>query len=164
MENSLGKKILFYRRAKGMTQEDLAEKLNVSPQAVSKWENENSCPDILLIAPLANLLGVTTDELLSAESIKEVRLIPNNQSKSLDELILKVIVNSACGDKVRVNLPLPIIKLGIELGVVLPQVSGNEQLRNIDFLKIVALAERGVLGKLVEVNSANGDTVEILVE
>lgn len=54
---TLGKRIMQLRKASGMTQEQLAEKLGVSPQAVSKWENDVSCPDISTI-PLLSLIHI----------------------------------------------------------------------------------------------------------
>lgn len=147
-----------------MTQEQLAVKMNVSPQAVSKWENDISCPDIVLLPELAALFGVTVDELLSAEPKKETRLVPEDKKKRSEDLILKIIVNSSDGDKVRVNLPLPLIKLGLEMGLNFSQFSDNESLKNIDIDQILSLVEKGVVGKLVEVESADGDIVEIVVE
>ncbi len=61
--NVIGENIKKLRRAKGMTQEDLAEKVSVSYQAVSKWENGGS-PDIETLPVLANVFGVTIDELM----------------------------------------------------------------------------------------------------
>ena len=71
--NSIGSKISFYRKAKGMTQEELAQHLGVSAQAVSKWENDVACPDIQLLVPLAKIFHITTDELLSAEPVGSVQ-------------------------------------------------------------------------------------------
>jgi len=79
-------------------------------------------------------------------------------------MLLKVVVNSAQGDKVRINLPLPILKLGIQFGMNMPQINGNETLKDIDFNQILDLVENGLSGKIVEVESTNGDFVEILVE
>ena len=50
-----------------MTQEELAAKLAVSAQAVSKWENDITCPDVMTLPKLAELLGITVDELLSGK-------------------------------------------------------------------------------------------------
>ena len=66
-EMSIGKRIMTLRKQKGLTQEQLAERVSVSPQAVSKWENDISCPDIAIIPKLAEVLGVTTDELLGVK-------------------------------------------------------------------------------------------------
>lgn len=79
-------------------------------------------------------------------------------------MTLCIHVDSKKGDRDRINLPIPLVKLAISMGRGLPQVSGNDVLKNIDFEQILGLAERGLIGKLVEVESAEGDTVEIAVE
>lgn len=65
---TLGRRIARLRLAKTATQERLAKELNVSPQAVSKWENDINYPDISLLPNLARFLGVSVDELLSGAS------------------------------------------------------------------------------------------------
>ena len=67
MKETFGQRFSRLRKAKGMTQEVIAEKMNISPQAVSKWENDLSAPDVSLLLPLAELLGVTADTLLGKE-------------------------------------------------------------------------------------------------
>ena len=164
--NTIGSRIAKWRKEKGMTQEDLAVKLGVSSQAVSKWENDVSCPDISLLPQLVRLLGVTADELLTGKS-DEVKLVPENKRKSLDELTLRIYVNSADGDKVKVNLPMTLVKVGLELGVdMAPKYADRnlDALQNLDLSKIMELAERGAIGKLIEVESADGDIVEVVVE
>lgn len=64
---SIGKIIKKYRHEHDMTQERLAEILSISPQAVSRWENDMAMPDISLIAPLCNLFNITSDELLGID-------------------------------------------------------------------------------------------------
>ena len=71
MENYLGKKIRELRRAKDLTQEQLADYLKISYQSVSKWETGTAAPDLSFIIPLARLFNVTTDELLGFEHSKE---------------------------------------------------------------------------------------------
>lgn len=61
----IGEVIRTYRKKKGMTQEEIANRLGVTTPAVNKWENGNSYPDISLLAPLARLLEISTDTLLS---------------------------------------------------------------------------------------------------
>ena len=63
-QGTLGKRIMALRKAKGWTQEQLAAQLGISAQAVSKWENDVSCPDISTLPALAALLGVRVDTLL----------------------------------------------------------------------------------------------------
>lgn len=62
---TIGKVIRKYRKEKNMTQEEMALRLGVTAPAVNKWENENSLPDIMLLAPIARLLGISLDTLLS---------------------------------------------------------------------------------------------------
>jgi transcriptional regulator with XRE-family HTH domain len=65
--NNMGELITTQRKAKGMTQADLAEKMNVTDKAVSKWERNISSPDIGSIPQLAKVLDITVEELLSAK-------------------------------------------------------------------------------------------------
>ncbi len=58
------------RLAKGLTQEQLAELLTISTAAVSKWEAKNTYPDITMLFPLAEIFGVTVDELLGYDEAK----------------------------------------------------------------------------------------------
>jgi len=68
MEETLGKRIVNHRKSLGMTQDQLAERLGVTAQAVSKWENDQSCPDITMLPRLAQIFGTTTDALLGLNS------------------------------------------------------------------------------------------------
>lgn len=164
MNETIGNRIAKFRKARGMTQEELANLLGVSSQAVSKWENDASCPDISLLPQLCKVLGVSTDELLTGKN-DEVKMVPVEQRKSLDALTLRIKVDSAQGDKVRVNLPMSLVKVGLEMGMdISGSVSGMESLKNVDLSKVLELVEKGLIGKLVEVESAEGDTVEIVVE
>ena len=166
MNETIGNRIAKFRKEKNMTQEELANRLGVSSQAVSKWENDASCPDISLLPQLSKVLGITADELLTGKN-NEVRMVPPEQRKPFDQLVMRVKVNSADGDKVRVNLPMPMIKVCMEIGVnMLPNMGGEqaEMFKNVDMSKLVQMVELGMTGKLVEVESADGDTVEIMVE
>lgn len=66
-ENKIGQFIVELRKEKNMTQKELAEQLHITDKAVSKWERGLSCPDISLLSPLAEILGVTTGELLNGQ-------------------------------------------------------------------------------------------------
>ncbi len=165
MEMTIGKRIAQYRRQKGLTQEELASTLGVSPQAVSKWENDQTCPDISLLPQLAQLLGITTDELLSGkENLPAVRVLPPEERKSLNEMMLRISVDSCDGDRVRVNLPLSLVEIALEMGMEMPQINGNAALKGIDLKQILELVRQGAVGNLVEVDSAEGDIVRIFVE
>lgn len=162
--NTIGSRIAQKRKALAMTQEDLATKLGVSSQAVSKWENDVSCPDISLLPALAETLGCTTDALLSGKE-DAVRVVPAAQRKDPEDLVLRIKVLSAQGDKVRVNLPFGLLKAMSGSGMdIAASFSGMDALKGMDLGHILDLVERGTVGKIVEVESADGDTVEIVVE
>ena len=83
MEQTLGKRIVQHRKALGLTQDQLAEKLGVTAQAVSKWENDQSCPDITMLPKLAAIFGITTDALLGsqpAQSVHEAEVVVENEA------------------------------------------------------------------------------------
>ena len=166
MNETLGKRIAALRREKSMKQDELAEKLGVTPQAVSKWENDQTCPDISLLPALAAILGVSVDELLSGKKEAEptVKILPAEERKDLKDMMLRIIVNEKSGNQVRVNLPLALIKIAIDSGLNLSQISDNDALQGIDLGKILELVNQGAIGNLVEVESTDGDTVRIFVE
>ena len=169
MDMTIGKRIGLLRRQKGLTQEELASHMGVSPQAVSKWENDQTCPDISALPKLAQLFGVTVDELLSGkEELPAVRVLPPEQRKDLKDMLLRITVDSHEGDRVRVNLPMALVEIGLEIGMEMPQINGNEALKGVDLKKVLEkvleMVRLGCVGNLVEVDSADGDKIRIFVE
>lgn len=76
MEETLGKRIVANRKRLGLTQDALAEQLGVTAQAVSKWENDQSCPDIAMLPKLAQVFGISTDALLGLkEEVHDAEII-----------------------------------------------------------------------------------------
>ena len=86
-----GAMIRRLRESKNMTQQQLAEKLNVSDKAISKWETSHGYPDISLVEPLADALGVSVIELFSGENVI-------NTNKSFNMLRMKFYVCPICGN------------------------------------------------------------------
>lgn len=82
-QNNLGRKISEYRQNKGMTQEELAGRIGVTPQALSKWERGQSLPDVSLLTDLCQTLGCGADYLLGIETVK---ITENNDEKSQNEI------------------------------------------------------------------------------
>ncbi len=70
---TLGEKLQRLRKARGMTQEQLAEKVGVSRQSLSGWENDTALPDTANVISLADLFGVTTDYLLREDAAPTAR-------------------------------------------------------------------------------------------
>ena len=86
-KQTLGQKIAELRKAKNMTQLELANKLNITDKAVSKWERDISCPDINTFPKLAEVLEVSVDELLQANSLKD----ETNKKEDNVDLVLKAV-------------------------------------------------------------------------
>ena len=165
MENTIGKRIAALRREKGLKQEDVAQTLGVSSQAVSKWENDQSCPDISLLPKLAKLLGVTVDVLLSGEEEKtQTVLVPEAERKDIKDMMFRVMIDSADGDKVRISVPVALIQVATDTGMNMFEMSGNSAMKNIDWAQVLSLVQKGVIGDLLLIEDRSGDTVRIFVE
>ena len=158
---TLGQRIAHYRKLRGITQEELGEKCGVSSQAVSKWENDISAPDITLIGTLSEIFGISADELLGLK--REVATAVKPETIDEERLLLRVNIDSNDGDKVRINVPY-------KLGLVLMQSGATvgdkncDALKNIDFKQIAEMVKMGILGPIVDIESADGDRVKITVE
>ena len=163
MKETFGQRFARLRKSKGYTQEQIAEKVNISYQAVSKWENDISSPDISILGELATILGVTTDELLGRVDPTLVTLVEKTERKDIKNMVLKIVIDSNDGDKVNIKLPMILIKTFLEAGTGI-NINGNKALENIDFKQIIDLVEQGVVGELVNIESKNGEHVRIIVE
>ncbi len=159
-DKTLGQRIAYFRKLRGITQEDLGEKCGVSSQAVSKWENDISAPDITLLSTLAETFGISTDQLLGLK--REVATAVDPETIDEDRLLLKIDIESNDGDKIKINVPY-------KLGLVFLQSESvgeknGEALKNVDFKQIAEMVRMGLLGHVVDIESADGDKVKISVE
>ena len=92
-KKTIGSFIAALRKANGLTQKELAEKLNVSDKAVSRWERDECYPDMTMIPALAEIFGVSCDELLNGGRINSVERHPRQEQKTakqIDYLINRV--------------------------------------------------------------------------
>lgn len=168
MEKTIGKKLLSLRKQAGFTQEFIAEKLGVSAQAVSKWENDIACPDIMILPQIAELYNITIDELFNNPEVNTT-VINEKCCETIDpvdekELIFKVIVDTVAGDNVRVNLPFILVKELVNVGKGLSGVITGIDISGIDLATVFALVENGVIGEIVNVHTQNGDDIKVVVE
>ena len=161
--NSLGERIAYYRKKNNFTQEQLAEKCSVSAQAVSKWENDLTAPDIQLIPALAGFFGITCDELLGVQRSDVSVVAP--ELVNLNKMLFRLKVISEDGSKLNFNFPLSIAEAFLKSGALTSMNDkANEKIKNIDFAQIISLAKCGAVGKLLEVESADGVKLEGWVE
>lgn len=160
---TIGQNISTNRKEKCITQEQLAEICNVSPQAVSKWENDVSYPDITLLKTIARTFGISVDKLLDDGSMPAVTL-------SADELVkgklLKIRIVDH-DDKINLNLPIALIELLLKNGNVADTIALQGKanaIKSVDFQQIMQMVSLGVLGKILEIESGDGTLVEIFIE
>ena len=81
-----GKYIALKRKRLGLTQKQLAEKLNITDKAVSKWETGAGFPDTSLLKPLASVLEITVMELLEGEDIEKDNIQEKTETRVVDEI------------------------------------------------------------------------------
>ena len=120
-----GAMIRSIRENRGMTQEELAGKLYVSSKAVSRWETGHGFPDISLLEPLADALGVSVIELLSGENIR-------NRNRSSNMARGKFYVCPVCGNMIRAAGEVVICCCGITLPPLEPESADAEHKINIE--------------------------------
>ena len=113
------------REKKSMTQEEFAEKIFVSSKAVSKWETGQGFPDISLIEPLAQALGISVIELLSGEDI-------SNTNKSADVAKTRFYVCPVCGNVIQATGEAVVSCCGITLPVLEAEEPDEEHLIGVD--------------------------------
>ena len=174
-DETLGRRIARLRLEYGMTQERLAMKMGVTAQAVSKWENDLSAPDIMLLPELARTLGVSVDELLEGRKSQEVVPVepepapePEPEPSCSDESRpkkLHIHVDSGDGDAVNINVPLGMASAVLGASSKIPGVVNlNLNDADVDMTLIAEAIKHGEKGTLVEVDGDDGDHVTISLE
>ena len=162
---TLGRRIAHLRKQQALTQEALSERLNITAQAVSKWENDLSCPDIMTLPRLAELLGVTTDTLLTGAP--SAHAPEARAAKKPEELVVCIQIVSDDGTVFRCNLPFKAFRICTQfsmLSITYNAGAGDENmLTHLDCEEISRLIESGVTGKLLE-RTEEDETITIWTE
>lgn len=170
----LGENIAALRKNRGFTQEELAKRLGVSPQAVSKWENGTACPDIALLPEIADIFSVTVDDLMRAPA---ERLISNENKQGKDEDAgdktstdfkdckpcgfeakkVNISIIQQNGKPVNVKLPFNLVKTGMKIGSIygLPQ--------NL-FNSVAEALSSEEIGEILSLDGENGEKITITIE
>ena len=120
---TMGEIISTHRKEKGMTQKELADMLNITDKAVSKWERDLACPDTQTIPKLAQILGLSVEELLSGKSVPASG---HKGAEYLAPLVLKAIplamgiavTVSALLDELDVQSGLSMLGIGLACAAV----------------------------------------------
>ena len=104
---TIGEFIAVLRKANGLTQRQLAEKLNVSEKSISRWERNETAPDLALIPVIAELFSVTSDELLRGERIDPTEAAPSpKQEKRLSYMFKQALTRHRIHSIVAVGISL----------------------------------------------------------
>ncbi|MBQ9849167.1 MAG: helix-turn-helix transcriptional regulator [Clostridia bacterium] len=162
---NLGNNISEKRKAKGMTQEELAANLGVSPQAVSKWENNLSCPDISLLPAIAKIFGMSVDELLGAapatENVGEEKTFAEPETAYEEPVFTGkkattlLITTDKNGKVSNVRIPLTVMRFGLNLGSAFGGITGAQA------NTIENAVKTGLSGEILSVDGENGEKVTI---
>lgn len=157
----IGKFIAGCRKEKNLTQAQLAEKLNITDRAVSKWETGKSMPDSSIMLELCEILGITVNELLSGENI-----IVENYERKADENLVALKRKNENSKKKNVIMSI-IFSITLLIGIIVCficdiAISGNLTwaiipISSIIFLWVVSfpiiiLGKRGIVGNLISLS------------
>ena len=158
---NIGNNIAALRKEKGITQEELANILGVSAQAVSKWENNSSCPDVALLSDIADYFGVTVDALLRASEDEitsaktESFTSAHTQNNFNKNLSIKIVQQN--GKTNNVKIPFKLAKFGMNIGNAFGL---DKEIAD----KIKVLIDSESIGELVDINTENGEHITITLE
>lgn len=164
---TIGENIAAFRKEKQLTQEELAEKMAVTPQAVSKWECDSSYPDVTVMQQLARVLGVTVDEILNGK--QELPVLKQAEPEKIDRRILSIAMNTD-GTTIKARFPVSMINTLLSNGLLAKLLfdidaddTADEKAEAENTLQMLrSFIEEGVTGPLMQVDT-DGTNVSIEV-
>lgn len=115
---NLGEKLFELRKSKNLSQEEVAEKLNVTRQTVSKWETNQSTPDFDKIIPLCDLFEISTDELLRGKKSEEVNEEKQEENAEPEKVMTRSEARKKMGEVTSTSILMYIVALVVFIVVV----------------------------------------------
>lgn len=180
---TLGRRIARLRLEHGMTQERLAGELGVTAQAVSKWENDLSAPDISLLPALAKTFGVSVDQLLGVAPIVRDVVPVQTAAPAEPEVVIEPepaprpdrggrphtlhiqVHDGSDGDDVNINVPLGLASMVLGAGKKVPgTVNLNLNNADVDLSLVSEAIKHSEKGAILDADCGNGDHVTITLE
>lgn len=155
------------RRQRGWTQEELAARLGVSAQAVSKWETDQSMPDVGMLRPLAEALECTVDDLLAGDPAvlgRAQNVLAGTRDPSTQHAATRVVVrveHPAEEAPTVITVPTGLIRFGVRLWDSIPALANATA---IDMEALMDHISRGLVGEIMRVETGEGGTVIISLE
>ena len=149
MKEFIGEHIAYYRKKAGMTQEQLSEKMGVTAQAVSKWENGLTCPDLDSVARLSEILGVSVEQLVHGDAAVPSVSVVETPQVGRRVLCIQVQTKTPEVFNVTVRFPVELILKAYEMGC-LESLVGDEAC----FVEqAIEMIRQGAIGSLVDVET-----------
>ena len=162
VNETLGTRISQYRKQRNFTQSEFAELLGVTPQAVSKWENDISCPDITLLPDIADIFGITVDELLTGKVKVVTTEKEKKPRKNIDKLRLVIRVLRPAQKPIKIALPLSVVKRFARLGVSISNAVGGDYISEEQLSDIMNMVDEGIRGVILDI--VTEDDTNVIVE
>ena len=149
MKEFIGEHIAYYRKKAGMTQEQLSEKMGVTAQAVSKWENGLTCPDLDSVARLSEILAVSVEQLIHGDTAVPTVSVVETPLVGRRVLCIQVRTKTPETFNVTVRFPVELILKAFEMGC-LESLVGDEA----PFVEqAIEMIRQGAIGSLVDVET-----------
>lgn len=167
INETLGSRIAAARKRKGYTQEEFSDLLGVTPQAVSKWENDLSCPDILSLPKISELLDISLDELLTGKTTKSEEPKENSTAQittpitDTNRLKLRIRIQPPNKKPVNITLPISLAKRVAKIGNGISGVMGQTAIDSGKLEQIIDLVEGGATGELLNIVADDGTVITI---
>ncbi len=160
MKNTIGQNISVYRKKAGMTQEELSEKMNVTSQAVSKWENDLSYPDLETVNRLSRVLGTTVDVILNGE--ETVPAVKAADSENIEKRILVLSTKVKEPEEIMATVRFPMELLyKLKATDKLAEVIGKDNIKWVE--EALDIAKAGVVGTVLCTHTEEVDaTIEVI--
>ena len=158
---TIGENIAAFRKEKQLTQEELAEKMAVTPQAVSKWECDSSYPDVTVMQQLARVLGVKVDEILNGR--QEFPVLKQAEPEKIDRRILSIHVTADNNNtSVKARFPVSMVNTLLSNGLLAKLLFDTDDDDDADekaevektLQMLRSFIEEGVTGPLMQVNTS----------
>lgn len=140
---NIGEKLFELRKEKNLSQEEVAEKLNVTRQTVSKWETNQSTPDFDKIIPLCELFEISTEELLTGNKPETINVEVREEEKT-EKILTKEEVKQKSAEVVSTSVFLYVVAIAF-LMVTIPVFRMNPIIASAIFLCIIAWATARII-------------------
>lgn len=159
---TLGKRIAERRKRHNLTQEEFSVLLGVTAQAVSKWENDVSCPDIMLLPKIAEILEVSIDELMGVKTdFSNKEQMSLSEAVDVSKLKFRVHIIDNRGKPIKIALPMSFVLKLANVGIKISGIVGTSVVDDLQLSQILELVKNGVTGEVFDLTADDGTNVKI---